>query len=172
MMRRVSICTVFRARRLGQSRFLKAVFLEDSLHASGADLEAGLPELARDGAGIGLRVEEPVSNNLAHDLPGPAVVWLGATALIRKPPVAPCWRKAARSWKYRRRLNPNFSAVFSDPAPAHARWMSIASLRVILSPGASWRGPAGPMNLFETSSNSMAPPVSRAVRPGCFLNPA
>jgi hypothetical protein len=63
------------------SFFLKAILLDDALHAAGADGEAGLAELLGDDVGRGVGVEEAVADDLAFGLVGADGVGLGAALL-------------------------------------------------------------------------------------------
>lgn len=58
---------------------MKAVIGDDALDAALANLEVGLAKLLRDDLGGGLRVQEEVAQDLAHDLVGAAVIGLGAS---------------------------------------------------------------------------------------------
>jgi hypothetical protein len=57
---------------------LKAILLNDTVHAPGADLETGLAEFLGDDVDRGVGVEETVADDLALDLVGADIVVLGA----------------------------------------------------------------------------------------------
>jgi hypothetical protein len=58
---------------------LKAILLDDALHATGTDEEAGLAELLGDDIDRGIGIEEAVTDDLAFDFVGPDRVAFGAT---------------------------------------------------------------------------------------------
>jgi hypothetical protein len=60
---------------------LKAVFLDDAFHASGADLETGLAEFLSDDVGRGVGIEKALADDLSLDLVGADVVGFGAAFL-------------------------------------------------------------------------------------------
>jgi hypothetical protein len=63
---------------------LKAIGFDDAFDAARADEETTLADLLSDDIGRGIRVEKAVTDDLAHDLIGPAVVGLGAPALAEE----------------------------------------------------------------------------------------
>ena len=62
----------------GRVFFLQAVLLDNTVHAAGADLEAGLAELLGDDVDRGVGVEEAVADDLTVDLVGADIVVFGA----------------------------------------------------------------------------------------------
>jgi hypothetical protein len=57
---------------------LKAVLLDDADDTASADREAGLAELLRDNVNRRVRIEEPVTDDLANDLVRADIVAFGA----------------------------------------------------------------------------------------------
>jgi len=57
---------------------LKAILLDDAVHAPGADGEASLAELLGDDVDRGIGIEEALADDLALDLVGADIVVFGA----------------------------------------------------------------------------------------------
>jgi hypothetical protein len=64
---------------------LKAIFLDDAVHAPGTDGETSLAELLGDDVDRGIRIEEAVTNDLAFDFVGADVVMFGAGLVALEP---------------------------------------------------------------------------------------
>ena len=71
---------------------MKAVLLDDAVHAPGADREAGLAELLGDDVDRGVGIEEAMADDLALDLVGADIVGFGAAFVVDSPSFPCSWK--------------------------------------------------------------------------------